>query len=158
METLTKVAPEDPQVVKTIIDLRKFTTPNQLLLTRRGFRQITTTPFRDESVQLLGEIAEGQPQHRKQIIPPLVSALKESVQGTKAAHEQLVLQAIQEVEETGTALLKCGRDAKQALTKEVLPRLLELKFHPSDSVRTTANQLRMKIEDTLKPTAPRSTE
>jgi hypothetical protein len=58
-----------------------------------------------------------------------------------------VLNAISWVEHTGNTLVKCGEEAKQTLTKEVLPRLKDLQFHKSDNVRKTAEALRKKIED-----------
>ena len=51
------------------------------------------------------------------------------------------------VEEIGDTLLKCGPDAKDTLTKEVLPQLKELKFNKSDAVRKRAEELAKKIED-----------
>jgi hypothetical protein len=147
LETLTKVAPEDPKVVKTMIDAEKFSTPRPLFLFGRRGRNQTNTPFREECIRLLGELAEGQPEHRKQIVPPLVAALKEAVQQTKTDQEDVLLQAIVDVDLAGTALLKCGPEAKPTLTKEVLPRLKDLQFHKSDRVRATAEELRKKIED-----------
>src|SRR5262249_44527796 len=98
MKTLPKIAPEDPQVVKTIIELAKFTTPRPLFInTGLGFRQ-TKTPFRHEAVPLLGELAEGVAGHQKQIVPPLVALLKEAVQRTGSDQEFEVLGAIHEVE------------------------------------------------------------
>jgi hypothetical protein len=143
LETMCKVAPEDPQAVKTVIDLTSFTLQHQVVL-RNG--QAGTKPFRQEGTRLLGEIAEGQPELRKQVIPPLVSVLKEAVQETNATPEFQVLAAIQEVDLAGAALLKCGPEAKDALVKEVLPRLKDLQFHKSAEVRKKAEELRGKIE------------
>jgi hypothetical protein len=98
-------------------------------------------------LDLLGELAEGQPEYRKQIIPPVVAILKEAVQRTNAPNEFETLAAIAEVDQAGNALLKCGAQAKQTLSKEVVPRLKDLQFHKSDDVRKTAENLRKKIED-----------
>src|SRR5262249_19918127 len=132
MKTLPKVAAPDPQVVKTITDLTKFSTPN---LVFDGHKN-TNTPFRDEGARLLGDLAEGQPEHRKQIIPALTALLKESVQNTNATQDAAVLHAIQEVDLVGNALMKCGPEAKPTLAKEVVPRLKDLEFHRSKEVRT----------------------
>jgi hypothetical protein len=147
MEVLPKIAPEEPQVVKTLIELTKFATRQQVVLQRRSHWATTQFPFRGEAVQLLGEIGEGRTEHRKQIIPPLVTVLKDQVQETKSDNEQQALGAIAAVEQTGEALLKCGPDAKQPLSKEVLPRLKDLQFHKSAEVRKVAEQLRKKIEE-----------
>jgi HEAT repeat protein len=147
METLPKIAPEDPQVVKTLIELTKFTTQRAFEVQRKRHWVTTPTPFRGDAVRLLGDVAEKQLDHRKQIAPVLVTVLKEETQQTKSANENQVLVAIEEVAHTGEALLKCGPDAKQSLTKEVLPRLKDLQFHKSEKVRTVAEQLRKKIEE-----------
>jgi hypothetical protein len=114
--------------------------------TKRG-SVLTTVPFRAQGLTLLGELAEGQPDFRKQIIPPVVAILKEAVQDTSATDKEEVLNAIAWVDHAGNTLLKCGDEAKQTLTKEVVPRLKELQFHKSDIVRKTAEALRKKIED-----------
>lgn len=146
MKTLPKIAADDPQALKTIIDLTKFTMVPVVVPTRRRFIQ-TTAPFRANGLTLLGELAEGQPDFRKQIIPPVVALLKEAVQQTNASNENEILNAIAWVDHTSKTLLKCGDEAKQTLTKEVLPRLKDLGFHKSDNVRKTAEALRKKIED-----------
>ena len=76
----------------------------------------------------------------------MVALLKEAVQRTSAPNEYEILAGIAEVEQAGNTLLKCGDEAKQTLTKEVLPRLKDLGFHKSDNVRKTAKALRKKIE------------
>jgi hypothetical protein len=137
LETLPKIAPEDRQVVKTVTDLTRFETQ----------RPVRQTPFRDAGVRLLGELGEGHAEHRKQIVPTLANLLKEAAQQTNSAVERVALSAIEEVDHIGNALIRCGPEAKQALSKEVLPRLKELQFHRSAAVRRTAEQLRQKIEE-----------
>jgi hypothetical protein len=141
MTTLSKIAPDDPKVLKTIIDLTKFTFPNG-----RRFG-VGTVPFRQHGLELLGELAEGQPGFRKQIIPPVVAILKEAVQHTNAPDDNEVVNAISWVDLIGKTLLNCGEEAKPTLVKEVVPRLKQLQFHKSETVRKTAEDLRKKIED-----------
>jgi hypothetical protein len=104
-------------------------------------------PFRNDGVMLLGELAEAQPPHRKQIVPALMSFLKETVQLTNAEQEAVTLAALHEVELAGNALLRCGAEGKEALNKEALPRLKDLQFHKSEHVRNAAEQLQQKIMD-----------
>jgi outer membrane biosynthesis protein TonB len=148
MKTLPKVAADDPGALRTIIDLTKFNLPGAITVRRKSGGFISTkAPFRHEGLAILGELAEGQPAFRNQIILPVTALLKEAVQQTNAPNERQVLAAIEEVEDAGNALLKCGDEAKQTLTKEVVPRLKDLQFHKSDRVRKTAEALRQKIED-----------
>ncbi len=135
MQTLTKIASDDPQVVKTLIDLTKYS--NRFL----------PTPFRPQGVELLGGLGESQPAYRKQIVPVLVAVLKEAVEHTKSDTDRDVLESITEVERTGEALLKCGTEAQQSLKTAVVPRLKDLEFHRSDLVRKKAEALRSKITD-----------
>src|SRR5262249_6187646 len=107
----------------------------------------TTTPFRGDGLNLLGELAESHPDFRKQIIPPVVTLLKDAVQHTNDPNESRVLESISWVEHTGNTLLKCGDDAKQILSKEVTSCLRDLQFNKSENVRKTAETLRKKIED-----------
>jgi HEAT repeat protein len=148
MKTLPKIAADDPQALRTIIDLTKFSLTGTTTIRRKNRFVSTRVPFRHEGLAILGELAEGQPAFRKQIIPPVTAVLKEAVQQTSAPSEFQVLTAIAEVEDAGNALLKCGDEARQTLTKEVVPRLKDLQFHKSDQVRKTAEALRQKIEDT----------
>jgi hypothetical protein len=95
---------------------------------------------------LLGEIGEGQTDQRKEIIPVLTALIKAAAERTTSKTDAEVLQGIDEVDHTGTALLKCGPEAKRALAKEVVPRLKDLQFHKTDTIRQTAEELRKKIE------------
>jgi hypothetical protein len=147
MRTVAKVGPEEPQVLRAVIDLTRFTSDQAFRVETEKSVRLTKTPFREEGVQLLGELGEGQPAQRKQIIPTLTGLLKESVQQTNADHEGPVLIAAQDVSLTTDALLRCGPEAKEVLTKEALPRLKELQFHRSDAVRKAAEAARRKIED-----------
>jgi hypothetical protein len=145
MEVLPKIAPDDPDVVKMLIGLTKLDSPGGIGVRRPGGRTDQQT-FRKYAVELLGTIAETQPKHRKQIVPPLVAVLKEAVERTNDPVASKVQAAIAEISVAGDALVKCGPDAKESLEKEALPRLKELKFHRSEQVRKTAEQLREKIE------------
>jgi hypothetical protein len=147
MKTLAKIAADDPQAVKTLIELTKFSPGGWFpSISRRGSFP-STTPFRHPGIEILGEVAEAQPDRRKQIIPPLVAALKEAAQQTSSNEEHVILAAIAEVELAGEALIKCGVDGKDAVVKEVLPRLKDLEFHKSDRVRKTAEELRRRVEN-----------
>jgi hypothetical protein len=146
MEVLPRIAPEDPDVVKALIGLTKAEITGDILIRRRDRRTDATT-IRNYALELLGTIAEAQPKHRKQIVPPLVTVFKEAVERTNDPNNNHSVQtAITELSLAGDALVKCGADAKESLDKEVLPLLKELKFHRSEQVRKTAEQLREKIE------------
>jgi hypothetical protein len=150
MKTLPKIAADDLQALSAIIDLTKLSLPNPTQIRTKKGRfgvTITTSPFREDGLELLGGLAEGHPYFRKQIIPPVVAILKESAQHTNAPNEYEVLAAIAAIDQAGDTLLKCGAEAKQTLTKEVIPQLKDLKFHKSENVRKTAANLRKKIED-----------
>jgi hypothetical protein len=148
MRVLPKIAPENPEALKPIIELTKFTSQLQLIVApRRGGIRGTNAMFRAEGVQLLGEIADSHPVHRPQIVPVLVGILKETAEETKVPDERRLLEAIADLEATGNALVKCGPEASQALTKDVLPRLKDLAFHKSAGVRAAAEKLRKKIEE-----------
>jgi hypothetical protein len=145
METLSKISPEDPQAVKTIIELTKFSSSNAFA--SKNGRFATMTPFREDGLRLLGDIGEAQPEQRKLIVPALVVVLKEAVQTSNGQADRQILQGIEEVENAASALIRCGSEAKPVLTKEVMPRLKDLQFHKSGQVRATAEKLRAKIED-----------
>jgi hypothetical protein len=145
MEVLPRIAPEDPEVVKVLIGLTKMDSPGGVQVMRKGGR-IDQLTFRQYAIELLGTIAESHPKHRKQIVPPLVAVLKEAVERTNDADDYKVQAATAEMSQVGNTLVKCGADAKESLEKEALPRLKELKFHRSELVRKTAEQLREKIE------------
>lgn len=148
MDTLPKIAPAEPQTVKTLIELTKFTSTTGQFRTK-NLRGVTSTPFREDGVRLLGEIAESQEDQRKQIVPPLVAVLKEAVEQVSAADapEFSILQNIAQVDEAGNALLKCGPDGKDVLIKTVVPKLNDLQFNKSEQVRKTAEALKKKIEE-----------
>jgi hypothetical protein len=145
MQTLPKVAPEDPEVVQFISELTKLSLPSAVQLQDPHWRT-TKTPFRDDGLRLLGKLAQGHPAHRKQIIPTLVSVLEETRPQTNANEEPLVVDAIRELDLTTDALLNCGPEAKQTLAKEALPKLKDLQFNPSANVRKAAGELVRKIE------------
>jgi hypothetical protein len=153
METMVKIAPEDPLTVKTVIDLTKFTLADTFIAVKTKNQFVRTQkPFRYSGVYLLGELAEAHAEYRKQILPALLDCLKEEVQRIGAANvnqtppEFEATTAMDAVEEIGDSLVKCGPDAKEALTKLVVPQLKELQFHKSDVVRKRAEELRKKIE------------
>jgi hypothetical protein len=147
METLPKIAPEDPQVVKALIEQTKFTPVNRFGFGFGGDAD-PNFPFRAKAVHLLGEIAERRSEHRNEIIPALVAVLTDAAKHTESAQDFEVLAGIATVDGAGNALLKCGPEAKTTLAKEVLPRLKELQFHKSAQVRQAADALRKKIEGT----------
>ena len=148
MDTLPKIAPAEPQTVKTLVELTKFNSTTGRFLTKNN-RSLTSTPFREDGVRLLGEIAESQEDERKLIVPPLVAVLKEAVEHISAADtpEFSILQDIAQVDEAGNALLKCGPDGKDVLVKTVVPKLNDLQFNKSEQVRKTAEALKKKIEE-----------
>lgn len=149
MDALVRVAPEDPEVVKTICNLSRARTPQVVVNRQRpGFQvQATETPFRQEGVYLLGELAATQPAHREQILPVLSDLLKEATQKTAGADPFVVLDAMTEVDRIGTALWRCGAEGKKTLKSETLPKLDDLQFHKSEKVRQAATALRQKIEN-----------
>jgi HEAT repeat protein len=144
LTALPKIAPEEPPVLQTIIEASKFTMPG-FVFTRRG--TATKTPFQEASIPLLGDLAEAVPAHQKRVVPTLVGLLKEQVQSTNSTQDLEVLQAIQEVERIVSALLKCGKESRQALVREVTPRLRDLLFHRSEQVRNSARTLSKSIEE-----------
>jgi hypothetical protein len=103
-------------------------------------------PFRSTGINLLGELAEKRPEHRKIIMPELVSMLEDVAGRVEDANNFNVLSDLADVEFVGVALLKCGPEAKEAFKNTVLPRLKELEFHKNASVRSTAKALRKRIE------------
>ncbi len=146
METLPKIAAADPQALKTIIELTQLSLPNVVQIRMKRRFVVTATPFRDDGLEILGGLAESHPDFRKQIIPPVVAILKEAAQHTNDPNEYQILAAIASIDRAGDTLLKCGPEAKQTLAKEVIPQLKDLKFHKSENVRKTAENLRNKIE------------
>src|SRR5262249_27794606 len=66
-QTLVKVAQEEPVAAKTLVDLTTFTLKTQVAVRGKHRFHATKTPFRDEGVRLLGELAEAHVKHRKQI-------------------------------------------------------------------------------------------
>jgi hypothetical protein len=146
MQALAKIAPDDPQVVKSLGDLASLSLTEPVRVYSAGNRW-AKTPFRDEGLRLLGEVGEARPEQRKQIVPLLVAFLREAAGRTASDEDSEVLIAMGEVESVGNALVKCGPEAKQALSKEVLPRLKELKFHRSEEVRRSAAELSRKVEE-----------
>ncbi|GEM_PF-5191331 len=147
MKALPKIAPEEPQAIRTMIDLAKVGLDRQIRVESSVGRLLTHTPFRFDAILLLGMLGESNPEHRGQIVPALIPFLKEASQHAKDKMENTVLAAMSQIALIGSALLKCGDDAKQALRKEVLPRLRELEFNQSDQVRRMAQALKTKIED-----------
>jgi HEAT repeat protein len=147
IKALPKIAPEDPSVLRTMLEATKFSMPRDVFIQTRSHVRVTRTPFRDEGIQLLGDLVEAAPNHQKQVVPQLLPLLKEAVQRTTSTQDQEVLQAIQEVDEIVTALLKCGEQARTALTREVAPRLRDLQFHRSDRVRSTAEALSKRVQE-----------
>jgi hypothetical protein len=146
MQALAKMAPDDPQVVKSLGDLANLSLTEPVLI-QSGGNVRTNTPFRGEGLRLLGEVGEARPEQRKQIVPLLVLFLRGASGRTAAEEDSEVLNAIREVESVVNALIKCGPEAKQALGTEALPRLKELKFHRSEDVRRSAGELSRKVED-----------
>ena len=118
MEALPKIAPDDEQVIKALIEMTQLASRRGVSIRRDG--QLAETSFRDSAVELLGIIAEAQPKTRKQIVPPLVAFLKAADERTIAAEGSNVRVAITELTTTGDALLKCGAEAKDALNTEIL--------------------------------------
>jgi hypothetical protein len=147
MEVLPKIAPDDPQVVKRLVDLTKFSSDKQFQIVRGSRSSVTRTPFRENGVRLLGELGEGRPEHRKLIVPTLAGVLREAVQETKTQNERELLEALAAVEGATTALVKCGPEVGEILAKEAVPQLKELQFHRSDRVRQAAETLRKRIEE-----------
>jgi hypothetical protein len=139
MTALPQIAPEDPEVLQAVIRTTRVSFTRQLFLPTGGS---TTTPFRGIGVGLLGELAAKRPEHRKQIIPELVTILEETVQGLNAGD----LRKLAEVGVVSQSLMKCGPDAKDTLTKKVIPQLKELEFHKDAAVRAAAKGLRKRIE------------
>jgi hypothetical protein len=145
LNTLLKIAPDDPEVVKETIVLTGIALNSQFAKTRPEFVQ---KPFRGEGLRILGALAESQPKYHTQIIPCAVAALKEGAELTKFEsfnREELINQGIEEMKLAGDALLKCGKDAKPALEKEVTAVVKDLKFHPSAAVRAQAEELQKLI-------------
>jgi hypothetical protein len=144
MEALLEIAPEDPEGLKTLIALTRVRTNHEIWTNQSG--RSTSTPFRDKAVELLGNLAEAQTNYRKQIIPALMSVLKEAMERTNASEDSKVISAVTEISLTGNALLKCGTQGREALEYEAAPRLKQLRFHQSDQVRRIAETLQKKIE------------
>jgi hypothetical protein len=144
MEVIPEIAPEDMEALKTLITLTRLRTNNEIWVSQSG--RSTSTPFRDKAVELLGNLVEAQPNYRKQIIPALMSVLKEAMERTNASEDGKVIAAVTEISLTGNALLKCGTEGKEALENEAASRLKQLKFHQSDQVRKIADTLQKKIE------------
>jgi hypothetical protein len=76
-----------------------------------------------------------------------VTVLNDACKQTKAEQDGEALQGLAAVEGATDALLKCGPDAKEPLSKDALPRLKDLQFHKSAKVREVADKLRKKIEE-----------
>jgi len=128
---LTAIGPESPQVVAIIADTTRVNLGERFKRNPQLYK-----PFRSLGIGLLGNVGEKRPEHRKTIIPVLVEFLEESMNPLDLASVDL----------TSSALLRCGDEAKEALTKKVAPLLKELEFHNDANVRSTAKSLLTKIE------------
>jgi hypothetical protein len=140
--TLPQVAPEDPDVLKTIIITTNMSLPRPVF----NGRETSNQPFRSTGIYLLGELAGKQPEHRKMIMPQLVTMLGDSAGRLDNPTNSRLLNDLADVESVGGALLKCGKEANEVLKKAVVPRLKELEFHKNASVRSAAKSLRKRIE------------
>lgn len=156
MQTMVKICPDDPQTPKMMLDLTTFTLPQGFLFrvqTADGFA-FTRVPLQKTALQLLGELADTQPDHRKAMVAPLTTLFKKEVQlaGAPAPMPGLVGQVFtpDAITDITNVLLKCGPDAKTPLTKDVLPGLKELQFNKSEAVRKCADDLRTKVEERIK--------
>jgi hypothetical protein len=144
LTTLSEVTPEDPEVVKTIIGTAKLSIGHPILVD--NINGLTNTPFRSTGIILLGKLAGKRPEHRKTIIPELVTMLEKSVARINQAQDLNPVNVLADVEFVGDALLKCGPEVKETLRKSVLPRLKDLEFHKDAPVRSAAKELRKRIE------------
>jgi hypothetical protein len=142
--TLAAIAPDETECVQTIVECAT------LRLQTAAFFQINgqLTSFRQASVSLLGGIAAHHPEHHKIILAALEGLLDESVRNISGnnLNEFQIAAGLKDVDQVATSILKCGKQANETLTKKVVPQLQELEFHKDESVRSTAKNLRTRIE------------
>jgi hypothetical protein len=148
MNAIPAIAPEDPNGLAIIIEA------GALIIQQTDFLGDQFKPFRSTAVPLLGTIAEKQPELRKAISPQLGLFLDQSIQvlGKHSTNSQfknnpgIIERDLGEIESVGTALQKCGPEAKGILSKKFIPVLKELEFNENAAIRATAKQLRKKVE------------
>jgi hypothetical protein len=132
MSCLVEVAPEDPEVLRAISDLTLFS-PNQF-----GAR---STPFRQNGIELLGELADKHVEHREKILRTLVSILNDASKKTNSKNDFDVFQGLAEIESAAAAVNSCGAEGKKVMAKEVAQIQKDLEFHASDKVRLAGKEL-----------------
>jgi hypothetical protein len=162
MVTLASISSDETETVETIIECA--TSKVQPLIGIHNTRKATPglrltssinggTTFRHTGIALLGAIAGQRPKHQKTILPVLEKMLEDSVSAIANTNNQASISSgLVEIDEIGSAVLKCGERAKESLTKTVIPQLKELEFHNDASVRSKAKALRIKIESAAQKT------
>lgn len=162
-QALAQIAPNEPVVQKTLIDLTYFTFVPPRHKTDIG------GPTREAAVRVLGELMEKHPDQAERIAPGLIAAARGMTDETVRAQTGALLGKLAENHvklrpQIAAGLLalasagdttvipqlgKCGRDARDAL-----PLLRKLKLHPTEAVRTAATRTIEQIEEALASAAP----
>jgi hypothetical protein len=133
MTALALLVPDEPLVVRAIIGVTTMSFRDAPFKSPRGFE-----PFRSSGLKLLYELAEKQPEHRKQIIIGLVYLFNDSVEHVKTQRQ--LTEDINELESVMLLLLRFSSEAQEPLAKIVIPQLHDLVRLPTpklQAVRTT---------------------